>query len=67
MESKNLIPLDKLTEKDIVLYFWIESTDFLELAIPLVYRGRRRTMDESIMLCGGDVKKYMQYLKDDNV
>ena len=52
---------EELTVRDIVLYFWIEEQD---RDVPRFIRGRRRTIDESIMLCGGDVKRYLNYAND---
>lgn len=55
--------LEEMTAREIVLYFWIER----DTGEGHVYvRGRRRTIDEGILLCGGDVKRYINYANDYN-
>ena len=41
---------EDLTVRDIVLYCWVE---LVHEGKPRFLRGRKRTMEESIMLCGG--------------
>jgi len=53
-------PIEELTERDIVLYFWIET---IQDGKPRFVRGRKRSMDEGITLCSGDVKRYLDYLR----
>jgi len=55
--------IEEMTERDIVLYYWIETT---QDGKPRFVRGRKRTMDESILLCNGDTRRYMEYLKCSN-
>ena len=58
---KPILRFDELTESDVILYHWIESPESMS-DDPVFVRGRRRTMDESITLCNGDVKKYLDCL-----
>jgi len=57
--------IETITERDIILYFWIDITTLSD-AQSVFLRGRRRSMDEGITLCGGDVKRYQEYLRGDN-
>ena len=52
--------IEEMTERDIVLYFWIET---MQEGKPRFVRGRKRSMDEGITLCSGDVKRYLDYLR----
>lgn len=52
---------EDLTARDIALYCWVELQ---HEGKPRFIRGRKRTMDESIVLCGGDIKRYLNYVND---
>ena len=52
---------EDLTVRDIVLYCWVE---LVHEGKPRFLRGRKRTMEESIMLCGGDIKRFLNYAND---
>jgi len=56
--------IEEMTERDIILYFWIDITTLSD-AQSVFLRGRRRSMDEGITLCGGDVRRYMEYLRSE--
>jgi len=51
----------ELTVSDLVMFYWVEYEEDGKVKF---MRGRRRTLDESIMLCGGDVKRFMGYARD---
>lgn len=53
----------ELTASDLVMFCWVEMTEDGKTKF---MRGRRRTIDEGITLCGGDVKRYMNYANDYN-
>ena len=52
---------EALTVSDLVMFYWVEYEEDGKVRF---MRGRRRTLDESIMLCGGDVKRFMNYARD---
>lgn len=53
---------DELTIRDIVLWYWIDVSGLADEK-PKYIRGKRRPLDESIMLCGGDAKRFMEYVE----
>ncbi len=52
---------EDLTSRDIALYCWVEVQHDGK---PQFMRGRKRTMDEGIILCNGDIKRYLNYVND---
>ena len=54
---------EALTVSDLVMFYWVEYEEDGKVKF---MRGRRRTIDEGIALCGGDVKRYMNYANDYN-
>jgi len=52
---------EELTARDIALYCWVELQ---HEGKPRFVRGRKRTMDEGIILCNGDIKRYLNYVND---